>query len=189
MVQVYCYIACRQLSRDIGMECPDSPATMALLQASIKAESVREKSDKPYSWHSTVEDMFHIPEIGTAFSPHSLDPPRPEEAMHVKQNRPKNRTSLEPDQAYNRHRNPIKTVPPRKAIMVNNTSLKKRIDSLQSLVLVERWHFPEMSDEKMRTWLAEKWIPYIGYVPIISRLMKDWYSFHFQKSSDLEFII
>ena len=41
----------------------------------------------------------------------------------------------------------------------------------------------------MRTWLAEKCIPAIGYVPVISRLMKDWYSFHFQKSSDLEFII
>ena len=45
-----------------------------------------------------------------------------------------------------------------------------------------------MTDGEMRAWLADKWIPSIGYVPIISRLMKDWYSFHFQNSADLEFI-
>lgn len=40
----------------------------------------------------------------------------------------------------------------------------------------------------MRKWLSGKWAPLIGYTPIISRLMKDWYSFHFLKESDVEII-
>lgn len=38
----------------------------------------------------------------------------------------------------------------------------------------------------MRKWLEDQWKPLIGYTPIISRLMKEWYCFHFLKASDLE---
>lgn len=41
----------------------------------------------------------------------------------------------------------------------------------------------------MRKWLTDKWALLIGYTPVISRLMKEWYSFHFLKASDLETIL
>lgn len=66
--------------------------------------------------------------------------------------------------------------------------LTERIDSLKKLLLVGKWQFPEMEDQDMRKWLSGKWAPLIGYTPIISRLMKDWYSFHFLKESDVEII-
>ena len=40
----------------------------------------------------------------------------------------------------------------------------------------------------MRAWLEKHWKPLIGYVPIVARLLKEWYCFHFLSSSDLESI-
>lgn len=40
----------------------------------------------------------------------------------------------------------------------------------------------------MRKWLELQWKPLIGYTPIISNLMKEWYCFHFLNASDVETI-
>lgn len=42
-----------------------------------------------------------------------------------------------------------------------------------------------MNDVQIRKWLGARWRSLIGYTPTIVRLMKDWYSFHFQKMKDL----
>lgn len=94
-----------------------------------------------------------------------------------------------PNLFFNKSRNPVKTVPPPKAISLDNVVLIERIDSLKNLALVGKWNFPEMGEADMRKWLTDKWSPLIGYTPIISRLMKEWYSFHFLKASDLETIL
>lgn len=71
---------------------------------------------------------------------------------------------------------------------MDSSHLSERIDSLQNLALVGRWHFAKMDNAAMRKWLDDRWKPLIGYTPIISRLMKEWYSFHFLKASDLEIV-
>jgi len=40
----------------------------------------------------------------------------------------------------------------------------------------------------MRKWLASFWKPVIGYVPVISSLMREWYCFHFLNATDAEAI-
>jgi len=90
---------------------------------------------------------------------------------------------------YNKPRNSIKTSSPPKAISLDSSYLSDRIGSLQNLTLVGRCHFPEMDDVAMRKWLDERWKPFIGYTPIISRLMKEWYFFHFLKASNLEAVL
>lgn len=107
------------------MDCPDSPATIAIFQASIEAELAREKSAQLNSWQSTVEDMIHIPEGGVATTALPSEPSPSVGNPRSNLVRTKNRVSHGTDQSYNNHRNPIKTVPPPKAITVNNTSLKK----------------------------------------------------------------
>lgn len=178
-----------ELSSDHMMEHPDSPTTLALIQATIEAESEREKAAQVNSWQASVDEMILIPEVSEKITPLPLEQLPFAGDIHPKINRPKKDRVQGNEQPYNNHRNPVRTVPPPNAITVNSAPLKERIDNLQKLALVGRWHFPEMSEEVTRKWLADKWIPAIGYVPVISRLMKDWYSFHFQKTSDMEFII
>lgn len=56
---------------------------------------------------------------------------------------------------YNKARNPVKTTPPPPpAIRIDSVHLNDRIESLQNLALIGKWHFPEMSDSDMRKWLA-----------------------------------
>lgn len=62
------------------------------------------------------------------------------------------------------------------------------IESLQEYALVGRWHFPEMDDTKMRHWVELQWKPLIDYTPIVARLLKEWYCFHFLSTNDLEAI-
>jgi len=45
-----------------------------------------------------------------------------------------------------------------------------------------------MDDAAMRKWLEVQWKPLIGYTPIVSNLMKEWYFFHFLSASDVETI-
>ena len=147
-----------------------------------------ELPNQHHSWQSTVVDMLRIPQFSASI-PSSLHvPPLSATPIPGKQNRC-DQPSLGQEKDYNAHRNPIKLAPPPKAITICNSSLRLRVESLQLRALVRKWHFPEMTDGEMRAWIAEKWIPCISYVPIISRLMKDWYSFHFQTSSDLDFIL
>lgn len=40
----------------------------------------------------------------------------------------------------------------------------------------------------MRKWLDNFWKPVIGYVPVISSLMREWYCFHFLNAADAEAI-
>jgi len=149
----------------------NSSATRALVQATIQAEEAQKKYLNITRWQATVEDMiinpackkFHNSKKGKAFS----------------------RKDGFPSLFFNKSRNPIKTVPPPKAISLNGATLSKLIDSLKNLALVGKWQFPEMGDVDMRKWPTDKWSPLIGYTPIISRLMKEWYSFHFLKVSDL----
>lgn len=63
------------------------------------------------------------------------------------------------------------------------------IESLQKLALIGMWYLLEMNDIEMRKWLATHWKPVIGYTPIISNLMKEWYCFHFLHAADVEAIL
>lgn len=44
--------------------------------------------------------------------------------------------------------------------------MTERIESLQDLALVGRWHFPEMDDAAMRKWLEVQRKPVIGSPPL-----------------------
>jgi len=89
---------------------------------------------------------------------------------------------------YNKNQNPVKTTPLPATIKLDNIHLTEHIESLQELALVGRWHFSEMDDARMRKWLGVQWKPLIGYIPIVSNLMKEWYCFHFLSSSDIDTI-
>lgn len=156
----------------------DSPAMQALIQATIEAESARENVSHGNSWHATVEEML-LPEF--------REPDLAHLKIGVDLSR-KGRSQVHA-QHFNKSRNPVKTVPPPKAISMVSATLTERIDSLQKWGLIGKWHFSEMAEEDMRKWLANKWTPLIGYIPVISRLMKDWFSFHFLKVSNLEIIL
>lgn len=156
-----------------------SSDSQALINAAITAERAHLSS---LSWHDTVEDMI-LPGPATSFPssevgcPPSAGPVAPVDCY------------LGPDKPFNPRCRPIKTGPPPKAISVNNAFLTERIDSLQKLALVGKWHFPLMKDSETRQWLSDQWSPILGYTPIISLMMKDWYSFHFLKEKDLEVIL
>lgn len=90
---------------------------------------------------------------------------------------------------YNKSGNPVKTIASPSAIKLDSVHLIERIESLQNLALIGRWHFPEMNDAEMRKWLAIHWKPVIGYIPIISNLMKEWYFFHFLNVADVDAIL
>lgn len=151
----------------------DSPATGALFRVAIEAEVARDDATQDLSWHATVNEMlspklFHDSKSGFTSSKskgyvHGRHPRKPRES--------------------------VKTIPPPKVASVTCSSLSQRIDSLQKHSLVGKWYFPEMNEESMRKWITGSWSPLIGYTLIISRLMKDWLSFHFQKASDLELIL
>jgi len=151
----------------------DSSATRALVQAAIQAEEAWEKAPSLTGWQATVEDMI--------INPSYKDSLRYNKKCFGKDG--------SPSSFFNKSKNPVKTIPPRKAVSVEDATLANRIDSLKNLALVGKWQFPEMGDSDMRKWLAEKWSPLLGYTPIISRLMKEWYSFHFLKTQDLELIL
>jgi len=82
----------------------------------------------------------------------------------------------------------VKTSLPPQALRIDIPKLDERIECLQNKALIGKWHFPEMTDCDMRNWLASFWKPILGYIPIISSLMKDWYCFIFQDSADTEAI-
>lgn len=118
---------------------------------------------------------------------HSNPPARKsysKEASHLQEKKLREHASH-----YNKARNPVKTSPPPFAINLDSFHLRERIESLQDLALVGRWHFLEMDDVVMRKWLEKRWIPLIDYTPIISILMKEWYCFHFMKACDLEIVL
>lgn len=46
-----------------------------------------------------------------------------------------------------------------------------------------------MNDAEMRKWVTVHWKPVIGYTPIISNLMKEWYCFHFLNVTDVDAIL
>lgn len=157
----------------------DSPAMKALFVAAIESESAREFASRDSDWHATLSDMLPTglrdpPFLGSHASLQQKNGPLPSRVHH--------------GQGRNRYKQnvPVKTVPPPKAVSVSGSSLTERIESLRKHALVGKWYFPEMNEEEMRNWISTTWIPIIGYAPIISRLMKDWFSFHFQKESDLE---
>lgn len=151
----------------------DSSATRALVQATIQAEEAKEKGTNLTGWQATMEDMIINP------------------ACKVSHRSKKDisRKGDSPSLFFNKSKNPVKTVPRPDAVSLDGATLSERIDSLKNIALVGKWNFPEMDDSIMRKWLSEKWSPLIGYTPIVSRLMKEWYSFHFLKVSDLEMIL
>lgn len=75
------------------------------------------------------------------------------------------------------------------AIRIDSLQLTERIDSLQDKALIGRWHFPELNDNQMRDWLEAQWKLVIGYIPIIAKLLKEWFCFHFLNAGDLEAIL
>jgi len=152
----------------------DSSATRALVQAAILAEEAQTKSSNLTGWKVTVEDMIINPVC---------------KEVHKLKKREFSSKAGSPSSFFNKAKNPVKTEPPSKATALDGATLSERIDSLKNLALVGKWQFPEMGDLDMRKWLSDKWTPLIGYTPIISRLMKEWYSFHFLKASDANFIL
>lgn len=154
----------------------DSPATKALFQVAIESEQAREYASSQPGWHASVDKM--IPSGLKSRSIHD-----PSQWRCGPSNNP------EYDRSRHRHSGPVKTAPPLKAVSVNGSSLVNRIDSLTKFSLVGKWYFPEMNEDEMRRWITSTWGPLIGYTPIISRLMKDWFSFHFQKESDREAVL
>lgn len=103
--------------------------------------------------------------------------------VHQKEN-----VHCQPMICFKKNLKPIKTIPPPAAIKLESIYLTDHIASLQEYALVGRWHFPKMDDTKMRNWLELQWKPLIGYIPIVARLLKEWYCFHFLSASDLEAI-
>lgn len=95
---------------------------------------------------------------------------------------------MDKDRKYNKQHKPAKTSHSPQALRIDIAQLNERIDSLQKKALIGKWHFPEMSDSDMRNWLANFWKPVIGYVSVISSLMKDWYCFNFLNTADAEAI-
>jgi len=89
---------------------------------------------------------------------------------------------------FNKQHKPAKISQPPQALRIDKAHLDERIDNLQHKALIGKWHFPEMFDCEMRKWLVDFWKPVIGYVPIISSLMKDWYCFNFLDADDAEAI-
>jgi len=106
------------------MDLPNSPATIALFQASIEAESVREKTAQLNSWQASVEEMILIPEAGEAPTELPTETFPSVGVSRTKLDRTKKSDNLGNEQSYNNHRNPIKIVPPPKAITVNSAPLK-----------------------------------------------------------------
>lgn len=98
------------------------------------------------------------------------------------------KVSYDDAKRYNKARNPVKTTPPPVALKLDSIHLSEHIESLQDLALVGRWNFSEMDDAAMRKWLQSQWKPLIGYFPIVSKLMKEWYYFHFLNAGDVEAI-
>lgn len=136
-----------------------------MVWAAMAAEALHYGTDKPSCWQSSLAEHM-IPQ------PHRQD-------LEVDEH-------VHPRHKHNHH--PAKNTPPPPTINLDSVSLADRIASLQSRALIGKWHFPDMEDDQMRTWLGSIWRPLIGYVPIIVRLMKDWYSFHFLKVKDLDTI-
>lgn len=151
----------------------NSSATRALAQAAIQAEGDRKKQPSLTGWQATVEDMI--------IKPACKEIHKPKKAF--------SKIVDSPSSLFNKAKNPVKTDPPPKAICLDGATLTERIYSLKKLSLVGKWQFPEMDDQDMRKWLMDKWAPLIGYTPIIYRLIKEWYSFHFLKDSDLDIIL
>lgn len=162
----------------------DSPATRALFSVAIEAEEARESVVLKPKWHATVDEML-LP------SCQATSPPFFPGVESDKKGPIFSKGDIDQGKGdrFKKTWNPIKTIPPPKAVSVSSATLSARIDNLQNITLIGKWYFPEMSEDEMRLWLSSKWLPLIGYTPIISRLMKDWFSFHFQKISDLEMIL
>lgn len=144
----------------------DSPGTRALLAAATETEEAIFAASGNPSWHDT---------LSVSLPSQHRDPPLFASHSHMLRR--------------NKNKAPVKTVPPPKAVTVSGPSLAERIESLQKNALVRKWYFPELDEADMRTWISKTWTPIIGYTPIISRMMKEWYSFHFQKQADLEMVL
>lgn len=134
------------------------------------AEKVWATDKNSGGWRSTLDNMAVHPSLLDAYGVPSEGSSRAHK-YHV--DKGPHAHSL-----YNKSRNPVKTSAPAPAIVLDNAHLTERIDGLQNLALVGPWHFPEMNDNEMRKWIAAHWKPVIGYTPIISHLMKEWYCFH-----------
>lgn len=144
----------------------DVSATSAMVRATIEAESNHRNSITPCDWQSSLANLL---------IPHASQSAREE--------------GVRPDISRCKFKQrPIKSIPLPSAITLDNVYLSDRITSLQNIALVGRWHFPIMDDAQMRNWLGSQWNSLLGYIPTMVRLMKDWYSFHFLSSQDLEAI-
>lgn len=164
----------------------DSSAMEAMIQATIKAEKSRECSKVSVAWQATLDDMIVKPTWIEKDAPFFGKPYQ--KSLNKGEATSKEVWTNEQALHYRKSRNLVKIASPPRVISLDSSFLSERIDSLQNLALVGKWHFPEMDNADMRKCLNDRWKPLICYTPIISRLMKEWYCFHFLKVSDLEVV-
>jgi len=141
----------------------DVSVTEAMIQVSIQDEKEWGAATLSEGWKSTLDDMV----IQSSMPDTDKDRDQSQKVLHEHANR------------YNKAWNPVKTTPPYATLKLDSVHLTEHIESLQDLALVGRWHFPEMDDASMRKWLESQWKLLIGYLPIVSKLMKEWYCFRF----------
>lgn len=151
----------------------DSSATEAMVLAAIQAESRLHLTRPSSDWPSTLDDLLVHPSIPsqTAF----------DDSHQNSKILSGGRTS----KSYK----PTKTSPPPNAIRIDSSQLSDRIDSLQGKALIRKWYFPVLDDNQMRAWLEARWKPLIGYTPIIAKLLKEWFCFHFLSAENRDAIL
>lgn len=128
----------------------DASATKAMVQATILAEKAHEGSKVSARWQALVDDMIvKLARLEKAVPPSSLPY---QNAFRKREPFVKEVRMNEHASYYNKAKNPVKTSFPPQDISLDSSHLSERIDSLQNLALVGRWHFLEMDDVAMRKW-------------------------------------
>jgi len=131
----------------------DASATEAMIWATLMAEKAWENTMLFEGWQSTLDDVVVKPSL------HGADREREGWSSRRRDNSQKeDKVIHEHMNRYNKSRNPVKTTSPPSAIKLENIHLTERIESLQGLALVGRWHFSgngRCRDEKMASGSVE----------------------------------